>query len=76
MTTLALSQNFTPQSIAWDAAGALWALLRLLLFAAIVIGALAALFAVIAMIPPHFFAGVGIIAVYAVATKPRKGVRR
>jgi len=75
VTTLALTQTHNLQSITWAGAGALGALLRTLAVAllagVLLTGCCAAAVIVTAMIPPTFWAGLVIIAGYAVATYPR-----
>ena len=78
MTTIAISQNFNPQSIAWAGAGALFAVLRTLgLLLGLALG-LAGVFALVALFwwPICQVVGAGaIIAAFAIATYPRTAVR-
>lgn len=76
MTTQVLTFNHNPQSITWATMGALWAVLRtlaLLLAGGVV---LAAVFATVAAIPVTFWAGALLTLAFALATYPRKAVRK
>lgn len=76
MTTQAFVSTYNPQSITWATFGALWAVLRtlaLLLAGGVV---LAAIFAAVAAIPVTFWSGALLTLAFALATYPRKAVRK
>ena len=75
MSSYAISQNYSFQSVLKGTGGALWALLSLLGLSLMVAAGLLAVVAVTAMVPPTFWAGLVITALFAYVTYPKGGQR-
>jgi len=79
MTTLAFTQHYSPQSLSWDGAAALVAVLQALFVMALVAGLGAVLLGILAAvtaIPSNFWLGLALTGVFALVTYPRsKAVR-
>lgn len=74
MSTAVFVSTYNAQSITWAALGALWTWLSTVALLLAGGAVLAAVFALVAMIPPTLWLGLVITACFSLATWPRKAV--